>query len=282
MCRRIGHQLIYTHTRLTHPPSADTAHNRQHHTFDEQLPDDPPACRSERDANGYFPRSPNRAAEHQVGEIGGSDQQHQSDGAPHCAISRGCVRSDEELAETSRPWNPAGIRFWICARELSSDTFQFGACAFSSDAFRQTAEREPQSPNIAQTHDRVWHERYPQILVLRKRKTLAHDSDDGGRRLVDSQDAPNDRRVLSESLFPKSVRQYRNGLSARQLIGRDEIPAKDGLLTEDVKRVRADSRCAVNLRTAGIVTDRDSQDGDGADALKRPGLNQPVLKDGIR
>src|SRR5690242_7138397 len=79
--------------RLCDQPAQYASRAREHQAFNKQRPDDSPSTRAEGDSKGDLPRPADRPGEHEVREVGASDQKNKCDGAPHSSVERNRVRA---------------------------------------------------------------------------------------------------------------------------------------------------------------------------------------------
>jgi hypothetical protein len=69
---------------------------------------------------------------------------------------------------------------------------------------------------------------------------LRHDADDGGGRSVDTNRAADGGRVRAESLDPDAVSDDDDGVGARSIVVRPEIPPRDRALAQSAERIGGD------------------------------------------
>ena len=68
-------------SRIREAEARDPRDKCEQHALDEQLPDDAPSSRADRDAHGHLTRAVGRAREQQIGDVRARDEEHEADGA---------------------------------------------------------------------------------------------------------------------------------------------------------------------------------------------------------
>src|SRR6185295_5204000 len=210
------------------------ADHAQQNAFGEQLPNDPPAPRSEGQANRDFFFTHRGAREQQISDVRACDQQHKTDRAkqnqkrgPH-GVSLLIVNQPEIDAVVRLKIlfvQALGDRGHVCLRLRERHS------GFDSS---HGLQRNRVSRLLPLRSNRKGN---PELSGLfRKTKTRRHHSDDCAIYSIEADLLPDDRRVAAKVSSPKPVAQNDNHVLAGLLLIFGEGAAKRGVYAEDRKQ----------------------------------------------
>ena len=210
---------------------------REQAALDQQLADNPPAGRSERDAYRKLTRSADRARQQQIGDIDARHQQNEPNGNHQCDQDR----TGSEMARKRSDDRP-GILVCgrIFAREASSNRRHF-CLRLSRCAPSQRACRIPEGGACLASDSLSPGRRASGCQTIaddREPEAFRHDADHGGGHAVDPYTASDDGRVCVVPRCPNAAAQHDDRWCAGPIIVGHKIAAKRRLLAEQLKCVR--------------------------------------------
>jgi len=156
------------HTPAGQQGAGSPARQRQDHALDQRLADEPPARRAERGPNRQLPLARGRPGEHQVGDVGAGDEQHERHGAEDDE-NRPPGAADHLLHQRHHRRAPPGVKGRIVQLELMRDAGHFGLGALDRDAILEPAERHRVAAR-ARAIRPVERHRLPVLLVAQRHR----------------------------------------------------------------------------------------------------------------
>ncbi len=256
----------------------ETADDRQQRALDQQLADDAPARRAQRDADGHFARAAGRSREQQVRDVGAGDQEYEADRAHqrqehqldrpavHAIVERHDARAD------------VLVGIGIIASQFSRDGVHLCLRLRHRDAVAQPAEDIQGRAGIAllfQELRRV-RERHPQVGAGGKLEAFRHHADHRCWQLVDLDGAAENGRITAVAVLPHAVSQDDHGRRARPIVLRKEIAADQRLLANQLEGVGRLVRALEALGRASFVADVHGLATGRRQARERPRRGAPV------
>lgn len=265
-------------------PSQKTADRRQHHTFDQQLPDDAPAARTDRQADGDLTRPASCPRQHQVGDVDAGDEQHEAHSHQHRGKDHDDFRTHVELVVVLNHRRIFPVRDRVGGRQVVTDAIHLGAGSLDVGPVLHAPEHDHESAlalfeGVVVAHG---HELNPQILVERKPEIFGHHADHGCRIAVKPYGAAEDGGIFAVAPLPQPVGQKQHRGCAAAFIGVREIAADDRFLTDQAEGVGTDSGDLVAFRGRRLVANGGAHTDRRGQALKGMDAGPPVSKIGKR
>ena len=260
------------------------AGDREHQALDEQLPDELPARRAQRQPDRDLPLARKRARDEQVGHVGAGDQEDEADHAhqdderrrevvPERGVAdRGLLDAqlalEELLAVVGRPVLRA-LQGALVLANLREEHLERRLCRFDGLARLQAREylhpprsRAAHLEPVPLRHDDGLHQQRDaerrRAGRIHTRKAAGRDADDRHRIVVD-EDLPADRRrIEGEAAIPVVVAQHDDRMAPVDLIV--------FLRVEDASRRRSHAehgeevaRHHLGVHALGLVLDADGR-----------------------
>ena len=215
--------------RYPRPSPAMPLMQGEQHALDEQLPDDPPPARAERDADGDFARPVGRARQQQVGDVGAGDEQHERDRAHQRPEHRLDLRADDEVEERRDLRRDVLVAVLVLIRKLRGDVLHLAAGLLERGAVGQAAVDHEGSPLARQPeYRRPLGHRHPDLALERPFEAVGHHADDRGGNRVDADRFADDRGIGRIARFPDAAADQRNRRRALLVVLGDESLVRAG------------------------------------------------------
>jgi hypothetical protein len=219
----------------------DGAAEREEHALGEELPDDAPPARAEREADRDLAAPPDRAGEEQVRDVHRRDEQHDPRDREHSGGEAEDVAPVRPGADHRAPVRHRDHPVLVLLRVLLGQRAHDGVqrrLRLLARRPRREARHDVEPPRAARLeevvlrHDGPLHghrdEEVAGALEVRAREALRRDADHGERAPVDGHRAPDDARVGAEALAPQPVAEHddraRHGRGV--LVGDEEAPER--------------------------------------------------------
>ena len=191
----------------------DRAHQRDEETLGQHLPNEPPAGRAERAADGQFLRAQGGAAELHVHHVHARDQQNDDDRAEHRVNGLAQLRTGECIEQRLHAGRDQAARsFSDCPSPFASPARRIPRSPGrgSRPAFSRPMIAGPIPGEIAARFERkLVVKRHPKLFGDRELKVRRHDADDGGGLAINPDRLPDDVRIAVEIALPDFVTEDR-------------------------------------------------------------------------
>ena len=234
----------------------DAADHGEQHALDEQLPDDPPPARTERDANRDFARPVGGARELQVGDVGAGDEQDEGDRAHQRPEHRLDLRADDEVEERRDLRGEVLVAVLVLIRQLRGDVLHLAAGLLERDAVGQAAVGHEGPPLARQPeYGRPLGHRHPDLALERPFEAVGHHADDRRGNRVDADRFADHRGIGRIARFPDAAADQRNRRRTLLVVVGDEASSELGLHADHVERVRRDEPSGIRLGERLVAAD---------------------------
>ena len=256
----------------------------EHHPFDEQRAHQPPPARTERRPDSHLAAADRRPRQHQVGDVGARDQQHQRHRAEqhqHPATDA----SDEVLVQCDDAHAHPRAELGMLLVERHGHPVHLLAGLLDADTALQPAHRRVVVVAAAAA-DFVFSGKGNRPVDLggtlgrhRIREPRRHHADDLERLLVDVETLADRVRRAAELPLPVAVAQDRDAMPAIDLVVGGELPAEDRRHAEHLEELVRDAQAARVGRLARVVAHaQDAVASDASDGVERLLHPSPVEK----
>jgi hypothetical protein len=201
----------------------------------EHLSREASASGAQGDADGELAVPRRSTSEHQVGDVGARNEEHEAAGAEHDEERSGEV-AGEVLADRDELRDPPPVVPGELGREPRRDRVEIGAGLGDGDAGAEPPDRAGVDAVAVRLAHRIGDERDPQLAAIRKAEPRGHDPDDGMRGSVD-RDRAAEQVGAAEAALPEPVAEDDDVRSAVLLLLGTEGAADQRLHAEQGQEI---------------------------------------------
>ena len=213
-----------------------SAENGEQGAFHQQRADDMPAPRAESRSNGHFPRSRGGARQHQIRDVGASDQEYQRHGA-HQKVQGGANISDKLIAQRSghEALVAVGIRKSSCQARANSIQMRPGVLQRNSRLqFRDGSIIERRAIEVLGSQRR-WH---PDVGPARELETRRNNAGNLVSLVLDADSLA--ERICARAEVTLRKWQAHDGCAVNIVVV--EQPSGGRFNTEHTEEIRVDKK----------------------------------------
>ncbi len=219
------------------PQSEQSASNRQHHAFGEQLRSDLPAGCAHRQAHGHFSPPAGGAGQQEIGEIRTSNQEHEQRGdLQHEQASAGVSR----IFFLNRDNDGAQFRvgFRILFLQVRGHALHVLLCLLGGDAGLQPRDDGQKVSLAASPLLRRESHGHPVVAIfaVAEKEILRHHADHSCLDSVQQDQPPEDRLVTAKAPAPQVVTQHHHRI-LRLVLFHGKWTSHDRLHAQNIEEV---------------------------------------------
>ncbi len=258
-------------------------HKRQQHALDEQLPDDAPPRRANRDADRNLARAVGRARQKQVGHVRAGDEQHERDGAHERPEKNPYLAADDLLGERRHHGGDPLVGVGKLSGQGLGDTGHLAARLFDRHAVGEAAVGHQQTPGAsgARLSRGPLRQRQPDVRVERKLHPRRHDTDDRGRLRVHANRPADNRAISTVAALPHRVAQQHDRRSAGAIVFGRKFTSDRGLRADEREAVPGNVDAVILVWLAIVGAEIHRAHLHQRNPGKRAGRAAPVLEVGL-
>ena len=254
-----AHRDEPAHARDAEDETSDPANRRQHDSFGQHLPHEPPLPGAERRPDRQLATPSGRPHQEQIRDVGARNQQHEQHAALQDQQRRAHV-ADQLIAHADRePAEAARLRELRTGREPVVVAID-NRLDLRVQLIDGRAGAEPRDHHAELVAARVVghllrreRERHQERDVARRKvEVRGQHADDAVGAAVEADVAADDRLVPAESRAPERVREYRELVRFRLRLLFREAPAEERLAAERGEEGRRDRQGAKLLRLSSF------------------------------
>ena len=211
--------------------AAGRAEDREDHTFDEKLAHQAHATGAERSPDRHLAFARDGLRQLQIGDVGASEQQQESDRSEEQPELAANVFSDDRVGEAFDPAAPLPVRLGIQPRQLGRDADHVRVGLRDADAGLEPTEGEQQV--VAAIRRRIGGERDPEV-ARNVAVPFRHHARDSVGNAVEIDRLSHHRRVAAEEALPDALAEEDDVRVAARLVLLDPVRrAGDRALAEE-------------------------------------------------
>ena len=262
----------------------NTRHERQQHALDEQLLDDAPSRRADRDTDGDLARAIGRARQKQVGHVRAGDEQHERDGAHERPEKNPYLVADDLLGERRHHCRDSLVGVGKLTGQGLGDAGHLAARLLDRHAVGEAAVGHQQTPGASGARLRrgPLRQRQPDVRVERKLHPRRHHADDRGRLRVHANRPADNRAISTVAALPDRVAQQHDRGSAGSIVFGRKFTSDRGVRADEREAVPGDVDAVILVGLALVGAEIHRAHLHQRYPGKRAGRATPILEIGLR